>query len=88
MLDKGIARTCIKPRTSRLNGKAERSHRIDAEEFYRLLDGFSIDDAAAFNDKLREWEGHYTHHRPHRRPRRPDPPANASSRRPRPRRIH
>jgi hypothetical protein len=23
----------------RLNGKVERSHRIDAEEFYRLLEG-------------------------------------------------
>ncbi|CAL9511887.1 hypothetical protein SUDANB1_03645 [Streptomyces sp. enrichment culture] len=25
-----------------LNGKVERSHRIDAEEFYRMLDGFVI----------------------------------------------
>ena len=30
-LDKGIAHTHIKPRTPRLNGKVERSHRIDAE---------------------------------------------------------
>lgn len=44
----------IKPRTPRLNGKVERSHRIDAEEFYRLLDGDVIDDAKVFNDKLRE----------------------------------
>jgi hypothetical protein len=29
----------IKPHTPRLNGKVERSHRIDAEEFYQLLDG-------------------------------------------------
>jgi hypothetical protein len=36
---------CTKPRTPRLNGKVERSHRIDAEEFYRLLDGVVIDDA-------------------------------------------
>jgi transposase InsO family protein len=51
-LDKGIAHTYIKPRTPRLNGKVERSHRIDAEEFYRLLDGVIIDDAKLFNDKL------------------------------------
>ncbi|WP_240797980.1 DDE-type integrase/transposase/recombinase [Streptomyces sp. F001] len=45
VLDKGIAHTSIKPRTPRLNGKVERSHRIDAEAFYRLLDGVIIDDA-------------------------------------------
>lgn len=28
-------------------------HRIDAEEFYRLLDGIVIGDAAAFNQRLR-----------------------------------
>ncbi|MFD8097470.1 DDE-type integrase/transposase/recombinase, partial [Streptomyces solisilvae] len=59
VLDKGIAHTYIKPRTPRLNGKVERSHRIDAEEFYRLLDGVVIDDAEVFNDKLREWEDYY-----------------------------
>ncbi len=65
VLDKGIAHTYIKPRTPRLNGKVERSHRIDAEEFYRLLDGVIIDDAEVFNDKLREWEDYYNYHRPH-----------------------
>jgi hypothetical protein len=40
-------------------------HRIDAEEFYRLLDGVVIDDAQVFNDKLREWEDFYNYHRPH-----------------------
>jgi hypothetical protein len=35
----------IKPATPRLNGKVERSHRIDAEEFYRQLKGVVIDDA-------------------------------------------
>ncbi|MFJ6565257.1 hypothetical protein ACIQMV_36530 [Streptomyces sp. NPDC091412] len=54
VLDKGIAHTYIKPRIPRLNGKVERSHRIDAEEFYRLLDGVVIDDAEAFNYKWRE----------------------------------
>ena len=53
------------PRTPRLNGKVERSHRIDAEEFYRLLDGVVIDDTELFNDKLQEWEDFYNFHRPH-----------------------
>jgi transposase InsO family protein len=43
----------------------ERSHRIDAEEFYRLLDGVVIDDTNLFNDKLRDWEDFYNYHRPH-----------------------
>ena len=49
----------------RLNGKVERFHRIDAEEFYRLLEGVVIDDAQVFNDKLREWKDFYNYHRPH-----------------------
>ena len=65
MQDKGIGHVYIKPRTPRLNGKVERSHRIDAEEFYRLLDGVVIDDAKVFNDKLQEWEDYYNYHRPH-----------------------
>jgi hypothetical protein len=35
----------------RVNGKLERSHRIDAEEFHALLDGVVIDDAKTFNKK-------------------------------------
>jgi transposase InsO family protein len=65
VLDKGVGHRYIKPRTPRLNGKVERSHRIDAEEFYRLLDGAVIDDAQVFNNKLREWEDYYNYHRPH-----------------------
>jgi transposase InsO family protein len=56
VLDRGIDHVYIKPATPRLNGKVERSHRIDAEEFYRLLDGVVIDDAGVFNAKLQEWE--------------------------------
>jgi hypothetical protein len=37
----------------------ERSHRIDAEEFYQLLGGVVIDDTNVFNDRLREWENFY-----------------------------
>ena len=43
----------------------ERSHRVDAEEFYRLLDGVVKDDAGLFNEKLKEWEDYYNYHRPH-----------------------
>ena len=65
VLDKGVGHRYIKPRTPRLNGKVERSHRIDAEEFYRLLGGAVIDDAKVFNNKLQEWEDYYNYHRPH-----------------------
>ena len=65
LLDKGVGHKYIKPRTPRLNGKVERSHRIDAEEFYRLLDGAVIDYAKVFNHKLQEWEDYYNYDRPH-----------------------
>jgi transposase InsO family protein len=66
VLDRGIRHIYIKPNTPRLNDKVERSHRIDAEEFYRMLDhGVVIDDANMFNDKLQEWEDFYNFHRPH-----------------------
>jgi transposase InsO family protein len=65
VLDRGIGHVYIKPRTPRLNGKVERSHRIDNEEFYRLLDGVVIDDSKLFTEKLQEWEDYYNFHRPH-----------------------
>ncbi len=44
----------------------ERSHRVDDEEFYQLLDKDGItDDIHLFNEKLREWEDYYNYHRPH-----------------------
>jgi transposase InsO family protein len=46
--------------------KVERSHRVDDQEFYQLLDRDGItDDIHLFNDKLREWEDYYNYHRPH-----------------------
>ena len=36
LIDKGIGH--IRIRTPRLNGKTDSSHRIDSEEFYRLLE--------------------------------------------------
>ena len=65
VLDRGIRHVYIKPATPRLNGKVERSHRIDAEEFYRMLEGVVIDDTELFNDKLQEWEDFYNFDRPH-----------------------
>ncbi|MFD2414843.1 IS481 family transposase [Amycolatopsis pigmentata] len=65
VLDKGINHVYIKPATPRLNGKVERSHRIDAEEFYRLLDGVVIDDINIFNARLKEWQDYYNYDRPH-----------------------
>ena len=71
VLDKGVGHRYIKPRTPRLNGKVERSHRIDAEECYALLDGLVIDDAKVFNNKLRE-SGLLQLPSPPRWPQRPD----------------
>jgi hypothetical protein len=58
LLDKGVDHVKIRPRTPRLNGKVERSHRIDSEEFYRLLQGQVIDDANVFSEKLQERENY------------------------------
>src|SRR5580704_7206172 len=61
-----IRHVFIRPRTPRLNGKVERSHRVDNEEFYQLLDKHGIsDDVHLFNKKLREWENYYNYDRPH-----------------------
>jgi transposase InsO family protein len=65
LLDRGIRHVYIRPSTPRLNGKVERSHRIDDEEFYRMLAGVVIDDAQIFNAKLQEWERFYNFERPH-----------------------
>jgi transposase len=51
-MDKGINHLYNTPRTPRLKGKVKRAHRIDAEEFYRLLDGVAIDDTTLFNNRL------------------------------------
>jgi transposase InsO family protein len=61
-----IRHVYIRPRTPHLNGKVERSHRVDQQEFYQLLDKDGIaDDIHLFNDKLREWEDYYNYHRLH-----------------------
>jgi transposase InsO family protein len=56
----GIQHRYIKPRRPQQNGKVERSHRIDQEEFWgrHRFDDF---DAAAVG--LQTWERHYNHER-------------------------
>lgn len=65
LYDLGIRHVYIKPRTPRLNGKIERSHRIDEEEFYRLLKGKIVDSLEDFNFKIKEWQDYYNFERPH-----------------------
>ncbi len=53
----------IKPRTSHLNGKIERSQQTDKVEFYSLL---NLKDLSLPLEKLlAEWEHFYNHKRPH-----------------------
>ena len=58
----GIQHVSIKPRTPRLNGKAERSHQTDDVEFYQLL---TYVDDIDLNVKLTEWVKLYNFDRPH-----------------------
>lgn len=60
--DKGIRHVYIKPRSPQLNGKVERSHRSDKDEFYQLL---TYTDDVDLNKKLAEWERFYNFGRPH-----------------------
>ncbi len=60
--DLGMRHVYIKPRTPRLNGKVERSHRTDKDEFYQLL---SYTDDVDLNEKLDKWEFFYNYCRPH-----------------------
>jgi len=60
--DLGIEHVYIKKGTPRLNGKVERSHRTDQEEFYQLL---SYKDDVDLNKKLEAWENYYNFDRPH-----------------------
>ncbi len=60
--DTGIRHVYIKPRSPQLNGKVERSHRSDQEEFYQLLD---YNDDVDLRKKLEAWEHFYNFNRPH-----------------------
>lgn len=60
--DKGMKHVYIKPRSPQLNGKVERSHRTDKDEFYQLL---TYTDDVDLNLKLETWENFYNFDRPH-----------------------
>ncbi len=60
--NKGIRHAYIKPSLPQLNGKVERSHRSDQQEFYQLLSYKGDVDLEA---KLVEWERLYNLARPH-----------------------
>jgi len=60
--DTGIRHAYIKPSSPQLNGKVERSHRSDEQEFYQLLSYKGDVDLEA---KLAEWEKFYNLARPH-----------------------
>jgi len=60
--DQGIRHAYIKRGTPQLNGKVERSHRSDQEEFYQLL---SYKDDVDLEARLDEWEQFYNFNRPH-----------------------
>ena len=62
LADQGIRHVYIKARTPQLNGKVERSHRTDQQEFYQLL---SYTDDVDLGQRLAEWEAFYNYHRPH-----------------------
>lgn len=63
--DKNIQHRYIRPRRPYLNGKVERSHRIDEEEFYRQLNGVVISTEEEFNQRVENWERFYNFERPH-----------------------
>lgn len=60
--DLGIAHHHIPPGCPEANGKVERSHRTDEDEFYRRVIFRTHDELAT---KLRQWEIEYNHRRPH-----------------------
>ena len=58
----GIRHAYIKRGTPQLNGKVERSHRSDQQEFYQVL---SYKGDVDLETKLSEWENFYNFNRPH-----------------------
>ena len=61
--DLGMEHVYIKPPTPQLNGKVERSHRTDKDEFYQRL---TYRDDVDLVKKLAVWERFYNYDRPHR----------------------
>jgi transposase InsO family protein len=61
LMEYGIKFRPIKPRSPHLNGKVERSHKTDLEEFYPTVDLRG----PALADRLSEWQHYYNWERPH-----------------------
>lgn len=59
----GIRHRCIPPGEKELNGKVERSHRTDMEEFYNRYD--SKPTAQQLRTDAKRWLHYYNGHRPH-----------------------
>lgn len=59
---KGVRHRLIPPGVKELNGKVERSHRIDADYFYGRAPTGTL---ALFNRALTQWIGFYNAQRPH-----------------------
>ena len=53
----------FKPGSHNLNGKVERSHRTDNQEFYQLVEYKSDVD---LSKKIKVWEDFYSFNRPHK----------------------
>jgi len=60
--DLGMIHVYIKPASPNLNGKVERSHLTDKQEFYQFIDYKGDVDLRA---KLDAWEAFYNLQRPH-----------------------
>ncbi|GGA62292.1 hypothetical protein GCM10011499_35810 [Pelagibacterium lentulum] len=60
--DQGFRHAYVRRGTSQPNGKVERSHRSDQQEFYQLL---SYKGGVDLEEKLAEWERFYNFARPH-----------------------
>lgn len=60
--DLNIRHSYIKPASPRLNGKVERLHRTDEQEFYQLL---TYTDDVDLRARFSEWEQFYNLSRPH-----------------------
>jgi transposase InsO family protein len=60
--EEGINHRCIPPGVKELNGKVERSHRIDEQYFYWRAPRESFE---GLNEAMRDWISYYNEQRPH-----------------------
>lgn len=60
--EEGIEHRCIPPGVKELNGKVERSHRIDEQYFYWRA---NIQSLEGLNESMKDWIAYYNEERPH-----------------------